>query len=63
MDIKQKIELANEKAAKRLVQGDPVLVDIAPAGQVIPGLQGKMVTHAGPPIEWPLTVLIVCQAQ
>ena len=53
MDIKQKIELANEKAAKRLVQGDPVLVDIAPAGQVIPGLQGKMVTHAGPPIEWP----------
>jgi Protein of unknown function (DUF1116) len=53
MDIKQKIELANEQAAKRLVQGDPVLVDIAPAGQVIPGLQGKMVTHAGPPIEWP----------
>jgi hypothetical protein len=53
MDIKQRIELANEEAAKRLVQGDPVLVDIAPAGQVIPGLQGRMVTHAGPPIEWP----------
>jgi Protein of unknown function (DUF1116) len=53
MDIKQKIELANQDAAGRLVQGDPVLVDIAPAGQVIPGLQGKMVTHAGPPIAWP----------
>ena len=52
MDIKQKIELANQEAANRLVQGDPVLVDVAPAGEVIPGLQGKMITHAGPPIEW-----------
>lgn len=52
MDIKQKIELANKETASRLAQGDPVLVDIAPAGEVIPGLQGKMITHAGPPIEW-----------
>ncbi len=53
MEIKQKIELANEDAASRLNQGDPVLVDIAPAGEVIPGLAGKMVLHSGPPIEWP----------
>jgi hypothetical protein len=52
MDIKQKIEIANEDAANRLNQGDPVLVDIAPAGEVIPGLTGKMVLHSGPPIEW-----------
>jgi hypothetical protein len=52
MDIKQKIEQANEEAANRLKQGDPVLVDIAPAGEVIPGLSGKMIIHAGPPIEW-----------
>ena len=52
MDIKQRIEIANEEAVRRLVQGDPVLVDIAPAGQVIPGLQGRMITHAGPPISW-----------
>src|SRR5512135_2195853 len=52
MDIKQKIEKANEEAAGRLSQGDPVLVDIAPAGEVIPGLQGKMILHSGPPIEW-----------
>ena len=52
MDIKQKIEKANEEAANRLNQGDPVLVDIAPAGDVIPGLTGKMVIHSGPPIEW-----------
>ncbi len=52
MDIKQKIEKANEEAARRLTMGEPVLVDIAPAGDVIPGLKGKMITHAGPPIEW-----------
>jgi hypothetical protein len=52
MDIKQKIDKANEEAAHRLSSGDPVLIDIAPAGDVIPGLEGKMITHAGPPIEW-----------
>ncbi|RPI27586.1 MAG: DUF1116 domain-containing protein [Chloroflexota bacterium] len=52
MEIKQKIEHANEEAASRLAQGEPVLVDIAPAGEVIPGMQGKTITHAGPPIEW-----------
>ncbi len=52
MDIKQKIEKANEEAANRINRGDPVLVDIAPAGEVIPGLAGKMVIHSGPPIEW-----------
>jgi hypothetical protein len=53
MDIKQKIEKANEEAARRLIQGEPVLVDIAPAGEVIPGMQGRMITHSGPPIGWP----------
>ncbi len=38
MDIKQKIEKANEESAHRLISGLPVLVDIAPAGEVIPGL-------------------------
>jgi len=52
MDIKQKIEKANEEAAQRISLGDPVLVDIAPAGEVIPGMKGKMITHSGPPIEW-----------
>ena len=52
MDIKQKIQEANEEAVRRLTVGEPVLVDIAPAGEVIPGMTGKMITHAGPPIEW-----------
>ena len=52
MDIKQRIEQANQDATQRLINGEPVLVDIAPAGEVIPGLVDKMVLHSGPPIEW-----------
>ena len=52
MDIKQSIEKANEEAVDHLTAGQPVLVDIAPAREVIPGLQDKMITHAGPPIAW-----------
>jgi hypothetical protein len=52
MDLKEKIERANEEATRRLTSGGPALVDIAPAGEVIPGLQGKVITHSGPPIEW-----------
>jgi hypothetical protein len=52
MDIKQKIEKANTEAVERMTSGQPVLVDIAPASEVIPGMQGRMITHSGPPIEW-----------
>ena len=52
MDIKQKIEAANQTAVKRMIDGDPVLVDIAPAIEVIPGMKDKMITHSGPPIPW-----------
>src|SRR3990172_4013945 len=52
MDIKQKIEKANQEATHRLTIGEPVLVDIAPAREVIPGMQDKMILHSGPPIEW-----------
>ncbi len=52
MDIKQEIAHANEEAVNRMMNGDPVLVDIAPAGEVIPRLQGKMILHSGPPVTW-----------
>ncbi len=52
MDIKHEIEKANKEAALRMMNAEPVLVDIAPAGEVIPGMEGKMITHAGPPIRW-----------
>ena len=46
------VEKANEDALARLIQSDPVVVDVRPAGEVIPGMTPKTVLHAGPPIEW-----------
>ncbi|MBM4315385.1 MAG: DUF1116 domain-containing protein, partial [Deltaproteobacteria bacterium] len=51
-DIKAKIEAANTEAVRRMNEADPVLVDIAPAGEVIPGLEDRMVLHSGPPVDW-----------
>jgi hypothetical protein len=51
-NIKQKIEAANEEAVKRINAAEPVLVDIAPAREVIPGLTDKMILHSGPPVDW-----------
>jgi hypothetical protein len=52
MDIRQKIKEANSEALDRMIAGDPVLADIAPAGEVIPGLEDKMILHSGPPVDW-----------
>jgi hypothetical protein len=51
-DIKQKIEAANAEVVKRINEAVPVLVDIAPAGEVIPGLNDRMMLHSGPPVDW-----------
>jgi hypothetical protein len=46
------IDEANRVAHQRILDAQPVLVDIAPASEVITGLEDKMLLHAGPPIEW-----------
>jgi hypothetical protein len=51
-DIKQKIEIANAEAVRRINAAAPVLVDIAPAGEAIPGLKDRMILHSGPPVDW-----------
>ncbi|MSO76094.1 MAG: DUF1116 domain-containing protein [Alphaproteobacteria bacterium] len=53
LDGDARIERANLEALDRLIGGDPVLVDVVPAGTVIPGLGERMLLHAGPPIDWP----------
>jgi hypothetical protein len=52
MDIKLKIEKANEETVQRMISGLPVLIDIEPAGGVVPGMQDNMIMHSGPPIAW-----------
>lgn len=46
------IEKANALAVERILTSDPVLIDVMPARDVVPGLKDGMILHAGPPIEW-----------
>ena len=52
MSLKERINAANDEVLRRVVAADPVLVDVAPASEVIPGLRDRLVLHSGPPIEW-----------
>jgi Protein of unknown function (DUF1116) len=47
-----KIEQANAEALRRMLAGDPVLVDVIPAGEALKGLTARHILHAGPPIAW-----------
>lgn len=51
-DLRSLIEAANTEAYQRITTSDPVLVGVAPAGDVVPGLEDRMILHSGPPIEW-----------
>ncbi len=48
--IKVKIDRANEEAAETIINAQPVLIDILPASEVIPGMEKNIILHAGPPI-------------
>ncbi len=46
------IDEANQEALRRILAGDPVLVDVVPASEAIAGLAERTILHAGPPITW-----------
>ena len=46
------IENANKEAVRRMLAAEPMLVDVVPAGDIVPDLHDQMILHAGPPIEW-----------
>jgi len=47
-----RIDAANREAVRRMLEGDPVLIDVVPAESVIPELKERLILHAGPPIGW-----------
>ena len=51
-NMKEKIELANEKAFAAMAEADPVWVGLAPACEVVPGMEPNLCLHAGPPVSW-----------
>jgi hypothetical protein len=46
------IEEANQETLRRVLAGEPVLVDVVPAVSAIPELAGRVILHAGPPVAW-----------
>ena len=48
----EKIEVANKQALSKILQAEPVLIDVQPAGEVIKGLGKNIILHSGPPIGW-----------
>ena len=46
------IAQANAEALRRLLDAEPVLVDVRTAVDVIPELDARVILHAGPPIGW-----------
>jgi hypothetical protein len=58
------IERANAEAFRRLVGGEPALIDCVPAGEAL-GLPDRTVLHAGPPLDWaracpPMRAAVTC---
>jgi hypothetical protein len=48
----QKINEANNLAIERILSSNPVLVDVKPAIEAIPGFKKDMFLCSGPPIAW-----------
>jgi hypothetical protein len=46
------IDQANQEALRRIVGGEPILVDVIPASQAIAELTDHVILHSGPPIAW-----------
>ncbi len=44
---------ANKQTFDRLVKADPVVVDVRPAIEVVPGLDRNTILTSGPPLAWP----------
>lgn len=49
---RSEVDAANASAIARVLDAHQFLVDVRPAGEVIPGLEPNMVLHSGPPIEF-----------
>lgn len=49
----EKTDNANALALNRIIAAEPVLIDLRPAGEVIPELGARELLHAGPPLtDW-----------
>jgi hypothetical protein len=47
------VEDSNRRAFRAYLDAEPVLEQVMPAREAIPDLSGRLILHAGPPVEWP----------
>jgi hypothetical protein len=52
LEVASTRERANELAVQRMIDADPVLVDIRPALDVLPGMTPDTILTSGPPMPW-----------
>lgn len=52
MDIREKINAANDQAVQAVIAANPEWVDILPAIEVLEGMTERMVLHSGPPVAY-----------
>ena len=52
VQLKTRVENANQKALQKMIDANPVLVDVRQARDVIPGMHEDLILHAGPPVKW-----------
>ncbi|MEM4535864.1 MAG: DUF1116 domain-containing protein [Nitrososphaerota archaeon] len=50
--VKDEIEKANKEAVERMMDSEPVWVDVGIAREKIPEMKDYLLLHAGPPITW-----------
>jgi len=50
--LETKITEANNRALEMMIGAQPVLIDLRPAREAIPGMKENLILHAGPPIRW-----------
>jgi hypothetical protein len=50
--IADRIDAANAEAVRRMLAGDPWLIDVVPAREALSRLRDRTILHAGPPIGW-----------
>ena len=52
MSVSEKKALANAESFQRMVDSDPILIDIGKAGSIVPGMSPEMILTSGPSMPW-----------
>jgi hypothetical protein len=52
VELRDRINQANQKAVEILLNSKPKWIDVKPAIEMVPGMKENLILHAGPPVSW-----------